>query len=227
VRLVVGPATDLPAQLWRRLAARLPACLVTEISGGEVGRTQLFTEPTVADAGAQATRQFAARVSQTVVTDATVVSTLWPVPTLVIVGGGSIADALAANATLLGWKPVVVDSAPEAVASGAQLSGVDGVAILSHQRDVYGPALTAALGGGAGYIGALGSRRTQDERAQWLDEHGIVDHTAIRGPAGLDIGANTPAEIAVAILAEMLAVRSGTSAAPLGERDGPIHRPAP
>jgi xanthine dehydrogenase accessory factor len=229
VRLIVGPAAELPPQLWARLMAREPACLVTAVRGDAVGATRLLTEETVAASGAQVARLFAARVSRTAVAGDAVVTALWPVPTLVIVGAGSIADALVANATLLDWLPVVVDGGLESAAAISQLSRADAVVVLSHARHVDGPALLAALEAEPGYIGALGSRQTQEARSRWLTDRagdrGISpDLAVIHGPAGLDVGANTPAEIAVAILAEILAVRSGATATPLGEREGPIHR---
>jgi xanthine dehydrogenase accessory factor len=223
VRLIVGPANDLPAQLWSRLAAREPLCLVTALRGAEVGASTLYTGRTIADAGRDIERLFHAGLSRTAMTDDAVVTTLWPIPNLVIVGVGTIADALVAVAGLLGWAPTVVNDADTAVAAIAQLSRADGVVVLSHSRDVDGPALQAALGGRPGYIGALGSRHTQQARAQWLTAHAIADLTPIHGPAGLDIGARTPAEIALAIVAEMLAARSGATQRSLRDRGGPIH----
>jgi xanthine dehydrogenase accessory factor len=100
------------------------------------------------------------------------------------------------------------------------------VVVISHDAEIAGRALMAVLSGGAGYIGALGSRRTQQARAKWLAEHGVTELDRIHGPAGLDVGADTPAEIAVSIVAEALAVRSGSSAVSLRERSGSIHAPA-
>ncbi len=74
-----------------------------------------------------------------------------------------------------------------------------------------------------GYIGALGSRRTQQARADWLAYRDVTDLDRICGPAGLDIGANTPAEIALSVLAEALAAQSGRDGRPLRERSGSIH----
>ena len=93
---------------------------------------------------------------------------------------------------------------------GADLTESDAVLVLSHDREVDGPALAAALAGRAGYIGALGSRRTQQARRDWLTERGVSEDALARiyGPAGLDIDAHTPAEIAVSIAAEILASRS-------------------
>jgi xanthine dehydrogenase accessory factor len=95
--------------------------------------------------------------------------------------------------------------------------------VLSHDDELAGPALEAALAGDVGYIGALGSRRTQQSRAQWLADHGVTDLERVYGPAGLDIGANTPAEIAVSIIAEALATKSGSTPRSLRERTGSIH----
>jgi xanthine dehydrogenase accessory factor len=95
--------------------------------------------------------------------------------------------------------------------------------VTSHDVEVAGPALAAALEGNVGYIGGLGSRRTQQARADWLAYRGVTDLERIHGPAGLDIGASTPAEIAVSILAEALAVKASTSGAALRHKSGPIH----
>jgi len=71
----------------------------------------------------------------------------------------------------------------------------------------------AALDSDVGYIGALGARRMQENRADWLAYRGVTDLSRIHGPAGLDIGAETPAEIAVSILAEAIAENARDHAA--------------
>lgn len=223
VRLLVGPAAELPADLWGRLAGREPICLLTRMNGDAVGATELLTRSSLASAGPQVALLFGAGVSQTAVLDDLVVTALWPVPTLVIVGSGMVADALVAMAVLVGWAPTVVNDADAATAEISNLAEADGVVVLSHDRDVDGPALMAALSGQPGYIGAMGSRRTQDARAQWLASHGVTDLSPVHGPAGLDIGADTPGEIAVAIFAELLATRSDATALSLRDRGGPIH----
>jgi xanthine dehydrogenase accessory factor len=70
--------------------------------------------------------------------------------------------------------------------------------------------LAAALEGGAGYIGALGSLRMQQNRADWLAYRGITDISRVHGPAGIDINARTPAEVAVSVVAEIVAVLNGS-----------------
>jgi xanthine dehydrogenase accessory factor len=113
-----------------------------------------------------------------------------------------------------------VDTATGVIAG---LAVLDKLVVISHDHEFAGRALAAALSSDVGYIGALGSRRTQQSRADWLAYRGITDLERIHGPAGLDIGANTPAEIAVSILAEARAVKSGASAAFLRGRTGSIH----
>jgi len=228
-RLIVQPAVDLPADVWQRLAAREPVCLVTRVEDDAVGPTELFTPATVSAATPAAARLFARGSSETRVVDEDVITALWPVPRLVVVGDGLIADALVASAALLGWGSTVIADADAdadaglATAAVADLATGDGVVVLSHSREVDGPALSAALAGQVGYIGALGSRHTQAARAEWLAAHGVTDLSRIHGPAGLDIGADTPAEIALSIAAEMLAVRSGAPAGSLRDRGGPVH----
>src|SRR5207237_829389 len=81
-----------------------------------------------------------------------------------------------------------------------------------------------------GYIGALGSRRTHEDRARRLAEHGITDEqlSRVNSPCGLDVGARTPAETAIAVLGEILALRAGRDGGRLARTSGPIHsRPAP
>lgn len=224
--ILVQPATAYPAELWQRLRGREPLCLVTSVSDGN---TELFTPETingVAGHGSEIARLFGRGTSQTAVLDErTVVVTLWPVPRLVVVGDGLIADALCEAAKLLGWQASTAPGAAEAVAGVAGLQRSDAVVVLSHDRDVDGPVLAAALTAGVGYVGALGARHTQAARREWLTERGVAaeDQARIHGPAGLDLGAHTPAEIAVSIVAEILAMRSGASGAALRERKGPVH----
>ncbi len=86
------------------------------------------------------------------------------------------------------------------------------------------PALIGALATDAGYIGALGSRRTTAERNERLRAAGVSDHeiARIHAPCGLDIGGRTPEETAISILGEIVAVRAGRTSAPLRDTDGPI-----
>jgi len=228
--VLVLPAGGIPEETWDRLANREPLCLVTTLLDGACA-TDVYTAASVRDAFAPAgdvPRLFARGVSGALVSadePTTVAVALWPVPTLVVVGDGLIADALRAQAALLGWAAQVTYDVDEAVAAAAGRHRSDAYVVLSHAREVDGPALAAALAGGAGYVGALGSRRTQAARREWLTGRGVLgkDQARIHGPAGLDVDAHTPAEIAVAIVAEILAARGGASGRPLRERSGSIH----
>ncbi len=139
-----------------------------------------------------------------------------PPPRLVAVGAGDIAEALCALARTLGWRTVVVDpraglatrervpSADELLVARPDEIEVDpetAVVSLVHEERLDLPALRAGVAGGAFYVGALGSRRTQEKRREALGE--VAD--AVRGPVGLELGGETPAEIALEIVAEILA----------------------
>jgi xanthine dehydrogenase accessory factor len=214
-RCLLVPAIDLPPPLWELLTAREPVCLISRLDGDTVVETALFTSETIATASEQAAEVFGRGVSDGVITDEAVVTVFWPVPKLVVVGGGAVADALTEAAALLGWQTQTITDAPTATGVVAGLAVLDKVVVTSHDVEIGGPALAAALASDVGYIGALGSRRTQQARADWLAYRGIIDLDRIHGPAGLAIGADTPAEIAVSILAEALAVRSGSAAGDL------------
>ena len=148
---------------------------------------------------------------------------------LVIVGGVHITQFLAPMAQQAGYDVVIID--PRAVFSTAErfpgskcltawpdeamaelaLDGRTAVVTLTHDPKIDDPGLQAALASDVFYIGCLGSRRTHAARCERLSESGhSASHLArLHGPVGLDIGARTPAEIAVSILAQMIAVEAG------------------
>jgi xanthine dehydrogenase accessory factor len=222
-RCLLVPAADLPAELWQRLRDRDPVCLVTRLDGDQVLDTAMYSADTIADAGEEAAGLFRRAASDTIITAESVTTVFWPVPKLVIVGAGAVVDALVSAAALLGWQVQPTTDVRGATGLIAGLAALDKVVVTSHDDELAGPALEVALAGDVGYIGALGSRRTQQARADWLAFRGVTDLERIHGPAGLDIGANTPAEIAVSIVAEALAARSGAKAASLRAKSGAIH----
>jgi len=119
---------------------------------------------------------------------------------------------------------VVVDW-PDHYLDGQELGRRDVVLVFTHDTKFDEPALIAALATDAGYIGALGSRKTQDLRFERLRDAGLDEAqiARIHAPCGLDVGARTPPETVISILAEVIAVRSGRSGEPLRETGGPIH----
>jgi xanthine dehydrogenase accessory factor len=139
-----------------------------------------------------------------------------PPPRLVAIGAGDIAEALCALAKPLGWRTVVVDprpglatrervpSADEIVVTWPDEIDVDeetAVVSLVHEERLDIPGLRKGVEGGAFYVGALGARRAQEKRAEKLGELA----SRVRGPVGIDLGGETPSEIALEIVAEILA----------------------
>jgi xanthine dehydrogenase accessory factor len=167
-----------------------------------------------------------------------------PPPRLLVYGAVDAADALCAAARGIGWHTIVADARarfatrerlpsaneilvawPEETLAQVQPDHATAVVVLTHDDKFDVPMLVGALTSEAFYIGALGSRRNQERRRERLLEAG-VDESAlerISGPAGLDIGAHSPAETALSILAEILAVRAGREGGRLKESTGRIH----
>jgi xanthine dehydrogenase accessory factor len=100
------------------------------------------------------------------------------------------------------------------------------VCVLTHDAKFDVPALIAALRSPAGYVGAIGSRRTCADRAERLRAAGVGEDelARLRAPVGLDLGGTTPEEVALSIGAEIVAMRHGGGGRPLRETAGPIHR---
>jgi len=151
-------------------------------------------------------------------------------PTLVIVGAGHISIPLTRIAKVLGYKVVVIDAReafatrerlpeadsllvewPDEAMAHLPISSATAVAVLTHDNKFDVPALKAAVNSPAGYVGAIGSRGTREGRNDRLREEGVTDEQIgrIYGPIGLDIGARTPEEIALAIMAQVVAARRG------------------
>jgi len=158
------------------------------------------------------------------------VETFAPRPKLVIVGAVHIAIPLVRMARLIGFRTLVVDPRsafatpdrfadadelisgwPEEVLGEGRLHEACYVAVLTHDLKIDVPALKLAVRSPAGYVGVLGSRKTHARRVEKLLEAGLSDEeiARIRAPIGLDLGGRSPEEIAVAILAEIVATRHG------------------
>jgi len=151
-----------------------------------------------------------------------------PPARLIVVGAVHIAQSLAPMAAMLDFDVTVVDPRG-AWATGSRFPGVKvvqewadeafekmgldvstAVVTLTHDPKLDDPALEAALKSDAFYVGALGSKRTHAKRKERLAEAGITDEqfSRINGPVGLNIGAKSPAEIAVSILGQIIEVRA-------------------
>lgn len=157
-----------------------------------------------------------------------------PPPTLIAVGGVHITIALMALAKTLGYRTVVVDPRsafgneerfpnvdqliqkwPQEAFQQVPLTRSTAVAMLTHDPKLDDPALKIALPSPAFYVGALGSKNTQAKRRQRLLDEGITEAqlNRLHGPIGLEIGAGTPEEIAMSIMAEIVAARNNAEKA--------------
>jgi xanthine dehydrogenase accessory factor len=158
---------------------------------------------------------------------------------LVVVGAVQVAMPLVRMARELGYETIVIDGRatfatperfpdadrvvvgwPDEVADEIGLGPSDAVAVLTHDVKFDEPAIVAALERGCRYVGAVGSRKTQADRHARLLAAGVppASLARLRGPIGLDLGGRAPAETALAIMAEIVAVRHGASGEPMRAR---------
>lgn len=170
-----------------------------------------------------------------------------PPARMIIFGAVDFTAALVRSAKLLGYHVTVCDARevfatpqrfpmadevvcdwPDRYLTSVQtdLGPRDGVCVLTHDAKFDVPAIIAALATEVGYLGAMGSRRTHARRVERLREAGVTDAQLDRvmAPIGLDLGARTPEETAIAICAEIIARQTGRDAPSLRDGDGPIHR---
>ncbi|MGW1798571.1 XdhC family protein [Streptomyces sp. NPDC001984] len=167
-----------------------------------------------------------------------------PPPRMLVFGAIDYAAAVARIGNFLGYRVTVCDArpvfaTPKRFPAGVEvvvdwphryLAGTDTdertvICVLTHDPKFDVPLLEEALRRPAAYIGAMGSRRTHDERRKRLAESGLTgDELArLRSPLGLDLGARTPEEVAVSVAAEIVALRWGGTGAPLTATAGAIH----
>jgi xanthine dehydrogenase accessory factor len=169
-----------------------------------------------------------------------------PPPRMLVFGAIDFAAAVARIGKFLGYRVTVCDARP-VFATSARFPDADEVVtdwphrylagvttdertvicVLTHDPKFDVPLLEVALRVPAAYIGAMGSRRTHDDRLDRLREVGMseAELARLRSPVGLDLGARTPEETAVAIAAELIQLRWGGSGQPLTITNGRIHHP--
>jgi xanthine dehydrogenase accessory factor len=172
-----------------------------------------------------------------------------PPPRMIVFGAIDFAAAMARMGTFLGYRVTVCDARPvfataprfpgahevvvewphrylKAEAEAGRIDGRTAICVLTHDHKFDIPLLEVALRlPDVGYVGAMGSRRTHEERRARLTEAGLTDVQlkVMSSPIGLDLGARTPEETAVSIAAEIMAVSRGGSGIRLADRTGPIH----
>ena len=158
------------------------------------------------------------------------VEVLLPSPRLIVVGGVHIAIPLVTFAKALGFRAILVDPResfgnakrfphadeivsewPDRALAKLALNASTAVAVLTHDPKLDDPALIAALRSPAFYVGALGSRRTHEKRRARLLADGMTEEelARLRAPIGLDLGGRSPEEIALAVVAQIVAARNG------------------
>ncbi|BDZ45679.1 XdhC family protein [Naasia aerilata] len=202
---------------------RIRAVLDAEVASGRTGVVEL-------ECGADTVRLF--------------VESTRSAPRMLLFGAVEFASALSAAGRALGYRVTVCDARPafttaerfpaahEVVTAwphrflaGTETDERTVICVLTHDDRFDEPLLTTALTLPVAYVGALGSRRTAERRRQRLLESGLDEAALARlhSPMGLDLGAATPEETAVSVLAEVLAERSAASARALRDVPGPIH----
>jgi xanthine dehydrogenase accessory factor len=168
-----------------------------------------------------------------------------PAPQMLVFGAIDFAAAVARVGKFLGYRVTVCDARgvfatrkrfpdadevvvewPHRFLERANVDARTVICVLTHDPKFDVPLLEAALKTDAAYIGAMGSRRTHDDRLARLRDEGVSETSLARiaSPIGLDIGARTPEETAVSIAAEIVALRWGGTGQRLAGTDGPIHR---
>ncbi len=206
--------------------ARRAVALVTALDGG----AQRLVRADAVDKdplGAEIAARFRSGRSGTVETDTgpAFLTVHVPPPRLVAIGAVHISQALAPMARLAGFDMMVVDPRtafatperfpdvrliaewPEDVAGEIAFDRYTALAALTHDPKIDDWPIAQALDAGCFYVGALGSRKTHGKRRERLLEAGVSEaaFSSIHAPIGLDVGAQSPAEIAVAVLAEIVA----------------------
>ncbi len=196
------------------------------------------------ETGATGTRTWGAKGEEAGDEVEVFVQSFAPPPQMYVFGGVNLASAVVRIGKFLGYRVTLVDARkifateerfpeadeivtrwPDEFLADAKVNRRTAICILTHDEKFDIPLLQVALKTNAGYIGAMGSRRTHQKRAQRLREEGVSEEELerIQAPLGLDIGARTPEEVAVAVAAQIIAVRYGRPGGFLKHAEGRIH----
>jgi xanthine dehydrogenase accessory factor len=237
IEVFVEPLTDGTYEPLRRAFEEERAIAkVTVITGEQLGET-LVVDDDASDesAMAEAARRAldSGRSEQVSVDDAEVfVDVELPPPLLVMVGGVHVAVALTSMADTLGYRTVVVDPRgvfgsderfphvgelvrewPDKALRQLAINRSTAVATLTHDPKLDDPALEVALPSQAFYVGALGSKRTHEKRRRRLLERGVSEDelSRLHAPIGISIGSRSPEEIALSVMAQIVATRNGVA----------------
>ncbi|MFB7169854.1 XdhC family protein [Streptomyces sp. NPDC056254] len=230
--VLLQPLAAVPAEWWELLGEGVGVALVTRLNeaadqaSSEVVRaTALPGDDAGRRAGELLATRRAGRDALYGESGLVLVEAHPSAPYVVIGGGGELAVVIERQAVLLGWEAVRVEAAEPAVEAIEARRDSACVVVLSHDEQFDVPMLRAALAAGVPYVGALGSRRTTARRREGLLAAGVTEAELARvhGPIGLDLGARTPPETALAICAEILAVLGSRKAGALRDAAGPVN----
>lgn len=223
--LAIGPVETMGTTGWPRLDDEISAKARALTAVGRSGMIQV--EGNEGESGVKAVVQVAV-----------------PAPRMLVFGAGAYAASLTKIGKILGYRVTVCDARqvfatperhpdadevvvawPDKYLASTTIDSRTVICSLSHDSKFEIPLLVQALRGPAGYVGALGSRRTTQERAERLRAEGLTDEqvTRLHAPIGLDLGASTPEETAISIAAEIISSRSSSSALELRASSGRIH----
>jgi xanthine dehydrogenase accessory factor len=238
--VLMQPTASIPPQLWELLGARAPVSLVTWIEGAAAGPDALVVDgqgrtwgelpgaERLATEAAALLAEGRTDIRRIEVADGVALLEAWvPDPRLVVLGAGDVAAAIEVQASLLGWETRATEQLDE-LAGLFDWAGVTAaLVVLTHDPHLDVPALAAALGRGIPYTGAMGSRRTQSRRLERLAAEGLGTELTdrIHRPIGLDLGGRKAPEVALAVVAEILATHHGRPGGSLKHTSGPIHGP--
>lgn len=239
IDVFVEPLDPALHEFWRQVITEdRSAVIATVIKGEGLGRKVMIRDDGQISGGEDGALAEAARTAlaegqskrRTIAEREIFVEVIQPAPQLIIVGGVHIAIALTAIAKSLGYRTVVVDPRrafgsearfphadqlisawPDEALAQVKLTSGTAVAMLTHDPKLDDPALKIVLPSPAFYVGALGSQKTQASRRERLLAEGLTEAQIrrIRGPIGIEIGGRTPEEIALSVMAEIVAVRNG------------------
>jgi xanthine dehydrogenase accessory factor len=228
VRLLIGPTGILEGST---ADPELDRVLAEEVAG-------------MLELGESGLRSFGAHGERRRDDDSVFIRSFSPSPEMYVFGAIDFAAAVTRIGKFLGYRVTVCDARepfatrarfpeadevvvewPHEFLGKARVDSRTAICVLTHDPKFDVPLLKVALRTPATYIGAMGSRKTHAERNERLLEEGITrdDCRRIAGPIGLDIGAQTPQEVAVSIAAEIISARSGGTGKPLSQQSGDLH----
>jgi xanthine dehydrogenase accessory factor len=213
---------------------------------GELDKAIVESARGLLEGGRTETRHFGPRGQRRMEDVAVFIQSFAPPPKMYVFGAIDFASAVARIGKFMGYRVIVCDARavfatrerfptadevvvawPDEFLQTAEADKRTVICVLTHDPKFDVPVLKAALATEAGYIGAMGSRRTHNNRTARLKEEGVTEEelSRISSPIGLDVGARTPEETAVAIAGEIIALRTGHAGGRLAERSGAIHEP--